>query len=100
VLGEYRITGKGASAIAADIEGAVGSGALRPGDVLPPLRELAGRVAELGVGREAPVVVVCRSGVRSSTAAAILTSLGFEDVSNLKGGMLAWNDLGLPVEHA
>jgi DNA-binding transcriptional MocR family regulator len=41
VLGEYRITGRGASAIAADIESAVGSGALRPGGTLPPLRELA-----------------------------------------------------------
>jgi sulfur-carrier protein adenylyltransferase/sulfurtransferase len=36
--------------------------------------------------------------VRSSTAAAILTALGFEHVSNLKGGMLAWNEAGLPVE--
>jgi DNA-binding transcriptional MocR family regulator len=41
VLGEYRITGRGASGIAADIESAVGSGALRPGESLPPLRELA-----------------------------------------------------------
>ena len=41
VLGDYRITGRGASAIAADIEGAVGSGALRPGAALPPLRDLA-----------------------------------------------------------
>lgn len=41
VLGEYRITGRGASAIAADIESAVGRGALRPGEPLPPLRELA-----------------------------------------------------------
>jgi DNA-binding transcriptional MocR family regulator len=41
VLGEYRITGRGASAIAADIEAAVGSGALEPGRPLPPLRELA-----------------------------------------------------------
>lgn len=41
VLGDYRITGRGASAIAADIEGAVGSGALPPGAALPPLRDLA-----------------------------------------------------------
>jgi DNA-binding transcriptional MocR family regulator len=41
VLGEYRIAGRGASAIAADIESAVGEGALRPGAALPPLRELA-----------------------------------------------------------
>ncbi|MFI1096859.1 aminotransferase class I/II-fold pyridoxal phosphate-dependent enzyme [Streptomyces sp. NPDC020917] len=41
MLGEYRITGRGASAIAADIESAVGAGALAPGAALPPLRELA-----------------------------------------------------------
>ena len=41
MLGEYRITGRGASAIAADIESAVGAGALHPGEALPPLRELA-----------------------------------------------------------
>ncbi|WP_329129235.1 aminotransferase class I/II-fold pyridoxal phosphate-dependent enzyme [Streptomyces sp. NBC_01476] len=41
MLGEYRIQGRGASEIAADVEGAVGSGVLRPGDALPPLRELA-----------------------------------------------------------
>ncbi|HEY5834478.1 aminotransferase class I/II-fold pyridoxal phosphate-dependent enzyme [Streptomyces sp.] len=46
MLGEYRITGRGASAIAADIESAVGTGALPPGEALPPLRELA---AELDV---------------------------------------------------
>ncbi len=63
-----------------------------------PLGTLAGRAAELGDSSDGAVVVVCRSGVRSTTAAAILTSLGFEDVSNLKGGMLAWHDLGLPVQ--
>lgn len=41
MLGEYSISGRGASTIAADIERAVGAGALRPGTVLPPLRELA-----------------------------------------------------------
>ncbi|MFE2251934.1 GntR family transcriptional regulator, partial [Streptomyces lavendulae] len=46
MLGEYRITGRRASDIAASIETGVGSGALAPGAVLPPMRELAG---ELGV---------------------------------------------------
>ena len=44
------------------------------------------------------VIAVCRAGVRSTTAAAILTGLGFEQVSNLKGGMLDWNTQKLPVE--
>jgi sulfur dioxygenase len=71
-----------------------------PGARLIPLGVLAARASELEAGKDRSVVVVCRSGVRSSTAAAILTSLGFEDVYNLKGGMLAWHDLGLPVERA
>ncbi|MEU6173796.1 aminotransferase class I/II-fold pyridoxal phosphate-dependent enzyme [Streptantibioticus parmotrematis] len=45
MLGEYRITGRRATEIAADIERAVGAGALHPGDTLPPLRELAARLA-------------------------------------------------------
>ena len=69
-----------------------------PGARLIPLRTLASQAPGLDVGAEGRIVVVCRSGVRSSTAAAILTSLGFEDVSNLKGGMLAWRDANLPVE--
>ncbi|MGW7006692.1 aminotransferase class I/II-fold pyridoxal phosphate-dependent enzyme [Streptomyces sp. NPDC054933] len=46
MLGEYRITGRRATEIAADVERAIGDGALQPGQPLPPLRELA---AELGV---------------------------------------------------
>lgn len=46
VLGEYRIEGRRASDIAASVEAGVGSGALAPGVVLPPMRELA---QELGV---------------------------------------------------
>ncbi|GAA2480394.1 aminotransferase class I/II-fold pyridoxal phosphate-dependent enzyme [Streptomyces thermolineatus] len=46
MLEEYRVTGRRASEIAADIERAVGEGLLEPGRALPSLRELA---AELGV---------------------------------------------------
>lgn len=46
VLGGYRIEGRRAADIAADVERAVGSGELKPGQVLPPMRELA---VELGV---------------------------------------------------
>ncbi|MFI9246260.1 aminotransferase class I/II-fold pyridoxal phosphate-dependent enzyme [Streptomyces sp. NPDC053086] len=44
MLGEYRITGRGAAEIAADIEEAVGAGELEPGQSLPPMRELATRL--------------------------------------------------------
>jgi glyoxylase-like metal-dependent hydrolase (beta-lactamase superfamily II) len=69
-----------------------------PGSTLVPLRELADRVNELQTHKMGPTVVVCRSGVRSTTAAAILEGMGFEQVYNLQGGMVDWNDRRLPVE--
>lgn len=46
MLGEYRIEGRRAADIAASVERAVGAGALEPGQLLPPMRELA---TQLGV---------------------------------------------------
>jgi sulfur dioxygenase len=66
-----------------------------PGSILLPLKRLQFEIDGLGIGHDDPVVVVCRSGVRSTTAAAIMTGMGYTDVSNLKGGMLAWRDAGL-----
>ncbi|MGH7820751.1 MAG: MBL fold metallo-hydrolase, partial [Candidatus Binatia bacterium] len=63
-----------------------------PGSRLIPLRELAERSAELGSEKTHDVVCICRAGVRSTTAAATLTALGFEHVWNMKGGMVDWND--------
>ncbi len=48
---------------------------------------LAGRMDE--VPEDAPLLINCRSGVRSARASAFLKRAGF-DVRNLKGGYLAW----------
>lgn len=42
-------------------------------------------------------VFVCRSGARSSRAAAYAMSLGFKSCYNMAGGMIRWNELKLPV---
>ena len=68
------------------------------GSFLIPLKDLTARAEELSAHKERHIIVVCRAGVRSTTAAAILTGLGYEHVSNLKGGMLDWNQQQLPVE--
>ncbi|MEU9388164.1 GntR family transcriptional regulator, partial [Streptomyces sp. NPDC048279] len=44
MLGEYPIEGRGAAEIAASVERAVGGGRLEPGQLLPPMRELATRL--------------------------------------------------------
>lgn len=50
-----------------------------------PLNELPGRIGELDKNKE--TIVICQSGMRSSKAAAILKKNGFENVSNVRGGM-------------
>ena len=42
-------------------------------------------------------VTVCKSGARSRSAAARLRRAGI-DVVNLRGGMLAWQRAGLPLD--
>ncbi|MEE8342403.1 MAG: MBL fold metallo-hydrolase [Gammaproteobacteria bacterium] len=68
------------------------------GSILIPLKDLVSRAEELEIHKDKHIVCICRAGVRSTTAAAILTGLGFDDVSNLKGGMLDWNGKGFPTQ--
>jgi rhodanese-related sulfurtransferase len=42
------------------------------------------------VSRNKPVVVMCRSGKRSAAAIMQLQQLGYTNLSNLQGGILAW----------
>lgn len=62
---------------------------------LVPLATVATAAAKWD--KQAPIVCICRSGGRSGRAAETLVSLGFRDVTNMVGGMLAWNQSGLPV---
>ncbi len=66
-----------------------------PGAMHIPLGHLADRVTELPSDR--PIVVQCQSGSRSSIAASLLERLGRPDVANLTGGLVAWQEAGLPV---
>ena len=47
--------------------------------------------------REETIVIVCRSGNRSGKATRTLMDVGFRDVFNMGGGMIAWNAASLPV---
>jgi hydroxyacylglutathione hydrolase len=66
-----------------------------PGAVTIPLAELVPRLDELD--RDAPTVVYCAGGYRSSTAASVLRAAGFADVSDVLGGWSGWVNAGLPV---
>lgn len=63
-----------------------------------PLGQLTERVTELDAYKQQPVIVGCRSGSRSAMGCARLRKAGFEQVYNLKGGILAWQNANLPLE--
>lgn len=63
---------------------------------LIPLGELEAKANELD--KQTPVYLICRSGRRASQAQDKLLSLGFRDAHNVKGGMMAWQAAGLPIE--
>lgn len=62
------------------------------GSRLIPLQELGTRMHELSDVRNQQVFVVCKGGVRSAQATHLLLNAGYQ-VSNVTGGMRAWNDL-------
>jgi uncharacterized membrane protein YdjX (TVP38/TMEM64 family)/rhodanese-related sulfurtransferase len=69
-----------------------------PGAINLPLGELPARAAELDAWRKDGVVLICRTQVRSGQAARLLAKRGFSGLRVVRGGILAWRELGYPTE--
>jgi len=52
---------------------------------------------ELVLAREKPVLLVCRSGSRTTFAAFTLQMMGYDKVISLKTGLRGWSDYELPM---
>ncbi len=61
-----------------------------PGAKLIPLPELADRLKE--IPGDKPTLVYCAAGVRSASAASIMSGQAMEEVYNILGGAMAWQD--------
>lgn len=66
-----------------------------PGAVLIPLTEFGRRYQELPQDR--PILTICRSSHRSPLAARQLQKAGYS-VTDVAGGIQAWQSAGLPLE--
>src|SRR6476661_1253444 len=69
---------------------------LENGKLVPP-GLLGDQIAEAAPDKSARTILYCRSGNRSAIAAAQLQELGYENVASMAGGILAWQEQGLPV---
>lgn len=64
------------------------------GGILLPLgRILSMQTEEIEDLKDKEVICYCRSGQRSMQATLMLGTLGFTNVKNLVGGMLAWQEM-------
>ena len=71
-----------------------------PGSVLIPKHGFLDGSALAGLPQDKPIILHCKSGVRSAECLAILKSAGFADATHVSGGVVAWAkqiDPSLPV---
>ncbi len=72
---------------------------LEGGKLVPP-GLLADEIAAAAPDKSARTILYCRSGNRSYKAAEQMQALGYENVASMAGGILAWQEQGLPVAAA
>ncbi len=63
-----------------------------------PLGQFEKRIGELEKFKNRPAILVCQTGSRSHSAAALLKKAGFAEIAVLAGGMNAWQQANMPVE--
>jgi adenylyltransferase/sulfurtransferase len=71
-----------------------------PGAILISKQGFLDGSALAGLPQDKPIILHCKSGVRSAECLAILKSAGFADATHVSGGVVAWAkqiDTSLPV---
>jgi rhodanese-related sulfurtransferase len=72
-------------------------GQLAGTDAYIPYDEIGQHLDQLPADKDARIVLYCRSGSMSATAARELVGLGYTDVWNLDGGFIGWRNSGRDV---
>ena len=63
-----------------------------------PAGQLEQRAGELDKYKDTPLILVCQTGSRSTSACKQMIALGFARAHNLEGGIAGWRAAGLPLK--
>jgi len=72
-------------------------GEIKGTDLFVPYNEIEQKLNKLPSDKGAKIVVYCRSGSMSGIAAKTLTRLGYTNIRDVDGGMIAWEKQGYPL---
>jgi len=73
-------------------------GEIQGTDLSIPYNEIGENLDKLPADKDTKLVLYCRSGSMSDTAAGTLVKLGYTDVWNLDSGMIGWEQAGYPLQ--
>jgi rhodanese-related sulfurtransferase len=66
-----------------------------PNILVMPMSQFQNSFMQLPTDKE--IITICYSGGRSLVATQMLIAQGYSNVSNLAGGIIAWQEEGLPI---
>lgn len=62
-----------------------------------PFADLTKRMSELENHKDKPIVIICKTGQTSSSAANVLKKAEYTNVHRMAGGMAEWTGQNLPL---
>ncbi len=63
-----------------------------------PLSQLKEKLIGVVKNKELPLIFVCQTGRRSSSAASVAKGMGYQKAQSLNGGVAAWQAANLPID--
>lgn len=69
------------------------------GSILLPFDEVKEKIVQVLPYKAQKIYVHCRSGMRSAKATKEMLKLGYSNVHNMQGGIIAWQNQGYPVSY-
>ncbi len=73
------------------------AGEIKGTDLFLLYNQIEQNLSKLPADKSAKIVVYCRSGTMSGIAAKTLARLGYTNVTDVEGGMAAWEKEGYPL---